>query len=322
LFFGREALTEELVGRLKTTHFLAIVGASGSGKSSLVRAGLVPVLRKQGSLVCVITPTENPLESMARGLSNVAGSLDVAQIRDNISTNPEGLYLEADRLTNQHNTQQLLLVVDQFEELFTTNPGEDESKMFIENLMNTVSRKGRIRVVLALRADFYGRCASYQALREALAHHQEFVGPMSPAELRRAILEPARWGRWQFQEGLVDLILDDVGDEPGYLPLLAHALRETWEQRRGRVLTLAGYAEAGGVAAAIATTAETVLAQFDDKEKAIARRIFLSLTELGETSEHTRRPATRVELISRLEDAFQIDQVLQKLTDKRLFGSE
>ena len=318
LFFGREALTQELVDRLESTHFLAIVGASGSGKSSLVRAGVVPALRKQGSLVCVITPTSTPLESLAKGLSNTAGSLDIEQIKKDISTNLEGFYLEVDRLIRENHARQFLLVVDQFEELFTGYPPEEERKMFIENLMNASSRKGRIRVVIALRADFYARCAGYQSLREALAHRQEFVGPMSPAELRRAILEPARRAGWQFQEGLVDLLLDDVGDEPGRLPLLAHALRETWEQRRGRVMTLAGYAEAGRVDAAIATTAETVLARFEEKEKAIARRIFLSLTELGETAEHTRRRATRVELISESKDVIQIDQVLQKLTEKRL----
>ena len=318
LFFGREALTAELIGRLETTHFLAIVGASGSGKSSLVRAGLVPAIRRQETSVCVITPTANPLQSLAKALANQGGTQDIEQVKIKLATNADTLYSAADHLVHQQNVHQLLLVVDQFEELFTGHSPEDERKMFIDNLMRAVSKEGPIKVIIVLRADFYARCANYKELRESLARNQEFVGSMSSAELRRAILEPARRGNWQFQDGLVDLILRDIGDEPGRLPLLAHAMRETWEQRRGRVMTLSGYAEVGRVDGAIAITAETVLNRFEDKQKPLVKNIFLNLTELSEGAEHTRRPATLDDLIFTPQDAILIEPVLQTLVDKRL----
>jgi hypothetical protein len=134
LFFGRELLTDELVSKLETTHFLAIVGASGSGKSSVVRAGLVPALCRQGFLLSVLTPTGTPLESLAKGLAIQSESQNVEYIRKNISTNPDALYLEADRLTNHHKAHQLLLIVDQFKELFTGHPPEDDRKELLWEL--------------------------------------------------------------------------------------------------------------------------------------------------------------------------------------------
>ena len=134
-------------------------------------------------------------------------------------------------------------------------------------------------VVITLRADFYAHCAEFDDLREALAKRQEYIGPMNAVELRRAIEEPARRNGWEFEPGLVDLLLRDVGDEPGALPLLSHALLETWKRRRGHTLTLAGYHESGGVHGAIAKTAETVYRQLKSDQQIIARSIFLRLTE-------------------------------------------
>src|SRR5207253_10832856 len=136
----------------------------------------------------------------------------------------------------------------------------------------------------------YPHCARYADLRQAVAEHQEYVGPMSSEEQRRAIELPAQRGDWKLELGLVDLLLRDVGEEPGALPLLSHALLETWRRRRGRTLTLLGYAEAGGVRGAIAQTAESVYRdQFSAQEQVIARRIFVRLTELGEGTQDTRR---------------------------------
>jgi len=141
---------------------------------------------------------------------------------------------------------------------------------------------------------------------------------MSAEELRRAIEEPARRGEWTFEPGLVDLFLRDAGDEPGALPLLSHALLETWQRRRGRTLTLAGYAESGGVRGAIARTAETTFNQLTREQQAVARKIFLRLTELGEGTQDTRRRAALTELIPRPEDAPAVQAVLKKLADARL----
>ena len=141
---------------------------------------------------------------------------------------------------------------------------------------------------------------------------------MTPEELRRAIEEPARRNEWEFEPGLVDLILREVGEEPGALPLLAHALLETWQRRRGRTLTLKGYAEAGGVHGAIAQTAESVFNGLPEEKRTLARRIFLRLTELGEGTQDTRRRATLSELAPSPEAAPQIESVLNTLADARL----
>jgi hypothetical protein len=138
---------------------------------------------------------------------------------------------------------------------------------------------------VTLRADFYAHLAQYPELRDAVAQQQEYIGPMTAEELRLAIEEPARRGHWEFEPGLVDLILRDVGDEPGALPLLSHALLETWKRRAGHTLTLKGYADAGGVHGAIAHTAESIYQNLSPEEQSIARDIFLRLTELGEGTE-------------------------------------
>ncbi len=321
IFFGRQALTSRLVVHISemvasclgaevenNECLLAVVGASGSGKSSVVRAGLVPILKRITSLEdCqhlppgsahwiynILTPTAHPLESLAAGLSRDAGS-----------------------------AAKRLLVIDQFEELFTLCRSEDERADFLHQLMNT-SVSGDVLVIIILRADFYAHCARYPRLREALSARQVFIGPMSAAELRQAIEAPARLGGWEFAPGLVDLILRDVGvreehpPEPGALPLLEHALLETWERRRGRTLTLQGYADAGGVQGAIAHTAESVLNRLTAEQKALARRIFLRLTELGEGTQDTCRRAAISELISTEGEAPEVESLLTELADARL----
>jgi LysM repeat protein len=176
-------------------------------------------------------------------------------------------------------------------------------------------------VVITLRADFYHHCAEYEGLRNALKSHQEYIGVMTQDELREAITAPAENNGWDFQPGLVDLILSDVGTEPGALPLLSHALLETWKRRQGRTLTLQGYHEAGGVKKAITQTAENVYDQLSPAEQTVARNIFLRLTELGEGVQDTRRRATLEEL-SQAENHEAVGKVLKTLTDARLVTAE
>ncbi|RPH60202.1 MAG: hypothetical protein EHM81_06710, partial [Chloroflexi bacterium] len=307
LFYGRAALTRELVSRLATERFLAIVGASGSGKSSVARAGLVPAWQKGletpgGRLdgpVHVITPTTHPLESLAASLTRDSESVTATTtLMDDLARDPRSLHLAARKLLSRAGAQQLLLVVDQFEETFTLCKDPTERKAFIENLLTATAEDdgGPLRVVLTLRADFYHHCAEFDGLRQALEKHQAYIGAMTPDELREAITAPAQAAGWDFQPGLVELILQDVGQEPGALPLLSHALLETWKRRQGRALTLAGYAAAGGVRKAIAQTAENVYDRLSPVEKVIARSIFLRLTELGEGVQDTRRRASLDEL--------------------------
>jgi WD40 repeat protein/energy-coupling factor transporter ATP-binding protein EcfA2 len=338
MFFGREELTAELVSYLNHNQFLAIVGASGSGKSSLLRAGVIPALQKDKPLagnvvppggsqrwqIIVITPTVHPLESLAAKLTQDSESVTAtATLIDDLYSDVRSLHLFARRIVESDN--RLLLIVDQFEELFTLCRNWEERKAFIDNLLYAASDDGVTTVVIALRSDFYSDCAGFANLRQALESHQKYIGAMDRVEMRRAIEQPAQRTGWLFEAGLVDQLLRDVGatenrqPEPGALPLLSHALLETWQRRRGRTMTFQGYAESGGVQGAIAKTAETIYHQIlTPEQQLIARSIFLRLTELGEGTQGTRRRIKLDELTPRGEKSDTISTVLKQLTDARL----
>ncbi len=340
-FLGREALTARLVGRLAQTRFLAVIGASGSGKSSVVRAGVLPALRRgkqlddgalppAGSdkwLSRVMTPTAHPLDALAATLLPEAEPAAVAALRDELAAGHQTLSRSAARALEGTEHPRLLLVVDQFEELFSLGRHEGERLAFINNLVSAATGDAPIHVIIVLRADFYARCAQYDGLRELVSHQQEYIGAMNREELFRVIVLPAARDDWKIQEGLVELMLDDVGDEPGALPLLSHALLETCKRRRGRTMTLSGYKESGGVRGAIAKTAETVLQQkLTPDQRPIARMIFVRLTELGESADgetpDTRRRASFSELITRATDEPMLEAVLNILVDSRLVSTD
>jgi WD40 repeat protein len=335
LFVGREALTEKLTGEvlelvpkmgLNNNGFIAIVGASGSGKSSLVRAGLVPALRWNKAsanwTIHVLTPSVHPLENLATTLAIDASLAATAELMDDLDRDQRTLSLFIKREIKTNSSSYLLLVIDQFEELFALCHSDNERSAFIDNLLTAAFDPDvKAIIIITLRADFYAHCAGYPQLRQALAKHQEYIGVMKDEEMRRAIEEPARRGHWELEPGLVDLILHDVGHEPGALPLLSHALLETWQRRRGRTLTFSGYASSGGVRGAIAETAEAVFTdQFTHEQQIIARRIFLRLTELGDETAtgDTRRRATFNELILKPEQKDATQAVLKALADARL----
>src|SRR5215217_564088 len=336
LFVGREVLTARLMehvlsltskGSSHETRFLAIVGASGSGKSSLSRAGLLPALRWNKASTDwhthILIPTAHPLESLAATLTHESNSVTATTtLMDDLAQDERSLQIFVKRKLGTNHGQRLLLVVDQFEEVFALCRSEEERIAFISNLLTAACEAdGPVILVITLRADFYAHCANYPELREALAKHQEYIGAMNDEELRRAIEEPARRGRWELEPGLVDVLLHDVGHEPGALPLLSHALFETWKRRRDRTMTLSGYTASGGVRGAIAETAEAVFVdQFTQEQQVIARRIFLRLTELGDESGagDTRRRATFNELILKPEEVNTTRAVLKALADARL----
>ncbi len=305
LFFGRETLTEHLVNRVSEltldsfSRFLAVVGASGSGKSSLVRAGLAVALKQAGWDVRVFTPGAHPSKALE-------------------------MQLEVD--PNRVRSERLLILVDQFEETFTLCRDEPERVFFIDKLLRLAQEpSSRKTIVIALRADFYSHFAQYPALRQAVAAEQEYIGQMTAEELRRAIEEPAKHGGWELEPGLADVLLHDLGaqgtsePEPGALPLLSHALLTTWERRRGRTFTLEGYQASGGVRGAIAETAESVFNdQLNQTQQELARDVFLRLTELGEGTEDTRRRAALNELVRQPAEATQLRAVLNTLAEARL----
>lgn len=339
-FFGRENLVAKIVGRLANSRFLTVIGASGSGKSSVVRAGVIPALRRgerlgDGSLpptdsgqwdIRIFTPSAHPLDALAASLTRESESVSAATaLRQDLAQEPGALNLIARRLLAQTGKKRLMLVIDQFEEIFTQCHQDDERSAFIENLLNATEPADSqpITILLTLRADFYSQLAVQDRLRELVSQNQEFIGAMSRDELIRAILQPAALGNWKVQEGLVEVILDDLGSEPGALPLLSHALLETWKRRRGRVLTVSGYTASGGVHGAIAQTAETVFRQrLTAEQQPIARMIFVKLAEIGEGTLDTRRRATFSELITRATDTVTIDAVLSILTDARLITTD
>ncbi len=338
MFFGREELTASLVERLTNglaagCRFLAVIGASGSGKSSVVRAGMIPSLRWQqpyaGWQISVFTPTAHPLESMARCIIlNDSTKRSVSDLAEDLSAGPLTLEKNLEAIALSSGAPRVLLVVDQFEELFTLCRNEIEQSAFIDNLMTAAGKPDGVGVVLmVMRADFYEHCARFDRLRQALSNQQEYIGPMDANSLRRAIEEPAKRGHWYFEAGLVDLLLQDVGagagrsPEPGALPLLSHALLETWKRRRGRMLALNGYTAAGGVRGAISETAESVVYdQLAPAQRVIARQIFLRLTELGDdtSTADTRRRASLNELVRKADERELVQEVLTKLADARL----
>ena len=307
-FFGREALTQYLVEQLRDERFLSVIGSSGSGKSSVVRAGLVPALRG-GALpgsaawpIQVFRPGAAPLEALAARLVDlVGGGTSRLGSRDEIlaklRADERGLHTVAQLAVAGGADDRIVIVVDQFEEVFTQVDDEAERSRFIAALLYASSVVGGPTVVVTtMRADFFGKCAAIPGLAARLSERDVLVPPMDEAELRRAMLLPAEKVGLQFEKGLVDTILVDLGDEPGSLPLLQHTLLELFEGRRGRWLTTDRYQAIGRVQGAIASRAEKVFDRLTDVEKAAARRILLRLTQPGEGTEDTRRRATLADL--------------------------
>jgi WD40 repeat protein/class 3 adenylate cyclase len=304
LFCGREQLVAQLLARLVATRFLAVLGASGSGKSSLVRAGLLPALTAgalPGSdawVPVVLAPGADPVRALAARLVPHLPGTDPAALTARLEAGHGALgQVAAEALAGRPETARLLVAVDQFEEVFTTCRDEAARRRFVDLLVTAAQAPdGRCVVSLALRADFYGRCAAHPELAAELADSQVLVGPMTDEELRRAVVTPAQRVGCVVEPGLPETILQDVAAEPGALPLVSTALLETWERRRGRSLTLTAYAETGGVRGAVARLADGVFAGFDPAEQATARTIFLRLTEPGEGAGDLRRRARRDEL--------------------------
>ena len=263
-FFGRETLVDDVVTRVVRKHFTAVFGPSGSGKSSLLRAGVVPKIRSElGVPVIVLTPGAEPLEE-----------LDAA-IRDGYD--------------------EIVLVVDQFEEVFTLCRDDSRRESFISALLQAAA-DGRYRVLLGVRADFYPHCASHAELAEALADAQVTVGPMTAAELRRVIVEPASKARCTVEGALLTALVSEAHGRPGVLPLLSHALLQTWQLRAGAKLTLAAYQSTGGMAQALARTAEAVYTGLTEPQRLITRDLFVRAIALGEGTEDTKRRVPREEL--------------------------
>jgi WD40 repeat protein/DNA-binding SARP family transcriptional activator len=267
IFHGREALVATLIARLADTPLVAVAGPSGAGKSSLVRAGLLPALAA-GALPGsgkwsqhVLSPGAAPRHELAPVLYG-----------------------------RQAPATAMVVVVDQFEELFTACGDEGERAGFVAELLGLLEPgSAPVRVILAVRADYLGCCAQYQELASRVADGVVLVGPMSDDEVRRSVEGPARYAGLEVEPDLLDAVVGDVRGRPGGLPLLSTALLDTWERRRGRTLTHAGYLAAGGVSGALARLADSAYARLAPAEQEAARRILVRLADTGEAGLPVRR---------------------------------
>jgi WD40 repeat protein/DNA-binding SARP family transcriptional activator len=302
-FCGRGRIVADLIARLAESTLVGIVGPSGIGKSSLLRAGVLHALNagvlpgSAGWHQALLRPGEHPCEELARALGG------------------DRLPAVLERLAPGRH---VILAVDQLEELFTACLREEDRVRFLEQLVAAAAdAERRVLVVVALRADFYGRCASYAAFARMLSEHHVLVGPMGRDELADAVELPADRAGLRVERPLVEALVDDVAGEPGGLPLFSTALLELWRSRSGRVLSYDSYRASGGVHGAVARLADRAYARLGEQDQRIARSLMLRLAS-GEPDAVVRRRVPR----SELEQIDGADGVLARLIAARLLTAD
>ncbi|MHC5855358.1 ATP-binding protein, partial [Nostoc sp.] len=303
-FFGREKFVNDLVQATHKQPLVAVVGPSGSGKSSVVFAGLVPQLQGEGDwLIESFRPGNEPFYQLAfalvRQLETEAG--ETQQLREAVGLAGDmqqgkiTLQQVLSRIVERKPDKRLLLIADQFEELYTLCQVKEEQERFADTLLKAIQQEN-LTLVLTLRADFYGYVLSHRLFRDALQQFTpQLLSSMSQEELWLVIEQPAQKLEVQLEPQLTQRILDDVGQEPGNLPLLEFALTHLWKKQQNRVLTHQAYDEIGGVKKAIANHAAQVYQQLSEEQQKQAQRIFVQLVRPGEGTEDTRRIAARAE---------------------------
>jgi serine/threonine protein kinase/ABC-type glycerol-3-phosphate transport system substrate-binding protein len=326
-FFGREALVRRLVERLAepypSARFLCVVGPSGSGKSSVVRAGVVPALRRgaiEGSdrwYVVDLMPGPHPLRSLETALLGVAVEPPPSLLED-LERDEHGLVGVVARILPDP-AAELVIVVDQLEEVFTLVDDQAERTRFLSSLVAAVEAPdSRVRVVATLRADFFDRPLSVRGFGDVLASRAEAITPMSPDELERTITGPAARVGFDVEQGLVAAMITDVVDRPGALPLLQYALTELADRSTDGRLTLDAYDGIGRVRGALARRAEQLYESLDQPARDACRQVFLRLIALGEGTQDTRRRVRRSDLPSR--DLDSVEAVIETFGRHRLLS--
>jgi WD40 repeat protein/transcriptional regulator with XRE-family HTH domain len=311
-FFGRGALIQQLLVRMgeggDLSRLLAVVGPSGSGKSSVVKAGLIPALRRGGLpgseswYIVDLMPGPHPFEEIEAALLRIAVN-PPASLLEQLKQDERGLLRAVRRCLPEDPSVELVMVIDQFEELFTLVEDEETRAHLLSSLVAaTLDERSRVRIVLTLRADFTDRPLQYVDFGELVRQRMEVVLPLTPDELESAIAGPAKRVGLQVEPDLVAAIVRDVEGQPGALPLMEYALTELFDRRDGRRLTKAAYDGIGGVLGALGRRAEEVYASLSQPAQAAARQLFLRLVTPGEGAEDTRRRVLRLEVDSLVGD--------------------
>jgi uncharacterized protein YjbI with pentapeptide repeats/energy-coupling factor transporter ATP-binding protein EcfA2 len=369
-FYGRTQLTDKLLAKVSQTNFLAVIGASGSGKSSILRAGLLYQL-KRGQRISgsdqwhfhILRPGEHPLDSLALAfldpaLSNIERATQLNQAKTLIQQGAEGLQ----NLVQATSASRVILIIDQFEEVFNSphkeqffecilgavdtfapfasqtthlskggtkgGIGEQDPQTHPTPLFKGGSRGDRdlggniskLCIIIAMRADFFGKCveAEYSGLAKRIQDSQIIITPMTDEELETAIAQPANRVGLEIEPELTQRMIADVQGSPGSLPLLQYTLTELWKQRQENRLQLTIYQQLGGVGGTLDKRATAVYNQLNPQQQATVRHIFLSLTQLGEGTEDTRRRVTKSDLITAKHSEALVDAVIQKLAQEKL----
>ena len=312
-FWGRDADVQKMEEALATEPFLAVVGNSGSGKSSAVRACLVPALRTGGLAgdfddVVVLTPGARPLRQLVAALAERHPQRSVASIHEDLLNSPDTLGV----LTNDR----VCWVVDQFEEVFTRAAEDEQTAAFVANVLRASRPGGGAAVVIVVRSDFVGYSTQHPGLSERTAAHQYIVKELAGDALTDAIVRPAAAMGVEFERGLVERILSDGAADPGMLPLVQHTLRELWNASDG-VLSHAAYDRIGGVRGALARQTEAILRDLTPAQSTVARELLVRMVVLGEGERDTKRPLALAEArkVGAPED---VDAVIDRLATKRL----
>jgi len=319
-FHGRDAVTRELVAAVAAERLVAVVGPSGTGKSSVVRAGLLPAIRKgaiPGSdqwLIADFVPGSHPYERLASALVRVSSSAP-HDLQVLLEQSDRGLLQAVDRYLPRGS--QLLLVVDQFEELFTLSSDDETRDQFLQLLTASAQPEG-VRLVLTVRADFLDRPLRHPEFGELLRSGTVLVSAPTDAEMREIIARPASGVGVEFEPGLVERIIGEVHGEAGALPLVEFALTELFDRRESDLLTLGAYEASGGVTGALGRRAEDVFATLDDAAKEVTRQVFMRLVTPGEGGRDTRNRVRISELNLLGLDAPTVQLILSAFGEHRL----
>ncbi len=326
LFFGRNEQTNELLMRLEDSAFVAVVGSSGSGKSSLVRAGLLPLLRDgflfgtENWKIAVARPVNKPYQRLARKLTAFSDDVTEAEVLSLLRSSDDGLLQAVDAVCDDSEAH-VLVVIDQFEELFGFRrasesqqqlhncASRDEAAAFVAMLLASARKSGdRLRIMITMRSDFVGDCEVFLGLPQAVSQSQFLVPRLTRSQMEEAITGPSRINHAGFEPfniepGLITTLTNDAGDRPDQLPLLQHALMRTWKLSDRKYLTGACYTKAGRIEKALSNDADDALNELDDDGRQLARQMFLLLCDVSQEGQMTRRRPLAQEVM----DVAQVD---------------